>query len=81
MTATIVSIQPQCSDGSTVSFLVTVTFADATTGFTTTKTYNFAIGTSQVSAVATITADGNSFKSALATISNLQSKVGAVINI
>lgn len=81
MTATINEIIAQCLDGSTISFLVTVTFADATTGFSLTKTYSFPINTTQSSAVATITADGNNYKSALATISTLASKVGTVINI
>lgn len=80
-TATIQFITPQSTDGENVNYLVTVNFADSASGFTSTKTYNFPVNTTQASAVATITADGNSLKSGLATAGSLQNKVGAVITI
>lgn len=82
-TAKIDSITPN-DDGTGaagINFIVGVTFADSVSGFTSTKTYSFPSTTTQAAAVAQITADGNSYKSKLATLSNLQGKVGSVITI
>lgn len=80
-TATINSITPQSNDGTTVSYLTAVTFADSASGFTANKTYSFPVNTTQASAVSTITTDGTVMKAALATAGTLQSKVGSVITI
>lgn len=80
-TATINSITPSSDGNNGVNWISVVTFADTASGFSSVKTYLFPMGTSQTSAVATITADGNSLKSALATASTLQAKVGSVIII
>lgn len=64
-----------------INFIVAVTFADSVSGFTTTKTYSFPSNTTQAAAVATITADGTSYKTKIATLSNLAGKVGSVIVI
>lgn len=82
-TVTITSIIPS-DDGSGsagINFTVGVTFADSATSFTCTKTYSFPSTTSQAVAVAAITADGNSYKTKLASVSNLVQKVGTVITI
>lgn len=79
--ATINSITPSDNGAGGIQFLVTVTFADSATGWSTSKIYVFPITTTQASAVAQITSDGTAFKATLATISNLQSKVGTVITI
>jgi hypothetical protein len=81
MTATINSITPVDNGNGTIQYAVAVTFADSITGWSTQKTYLFPITETQAAAVATITADGNAYKATLATISNLQSKVGTVITI
>jgi hypothetical protein len=78
--ATIVSIAPVPVDTG-VAYQVTVTFADSISGFTSTKTYNFPVNTTQAAAVAAITADGQSMKTAIAGAGNLQAKVGSVITI
>lgn len=81
-TATINSITPSPDGtGIGVNWLVEVDFKDSATGFVSTKTYSFLMGTTQASAVSTITADGNSLKSALGTASTLASKVGSVLTI
>jgi len=80
-TATINSITPSSDGGNGVVWLTAVAFADSASGFTSTKTYAFPMGTTQASAVATITADGNALKTALAAASTLQSKVGSVITV
>lgn len=82
-TATIDSIIPQ-DDGSGqagVNFFVAVTFRDSVSLFITVKNYVFPATTSQATAVAQITSDGNSYKTKIATISNLQAKIGTVLTI
>lgn len=81
MTATINTVTPRGDGQGNIQFIVDVTFSDATTSFSLTKQYSFPTSTTQAAVVATITADGNVYKTALATISNLASKVGAVITI
>ena len=78
--ATIQSIIPLPVD-SGVAYQVTVNFADSVSGFTSTKTYNFPVNTTQAAAVAQITADGQSMKTAIAGAGNLQGKIGSVITI
>lgn len=80
-TATINSIAPADDGQGSIQFLVTVAFADSATGWSTSKTYSFPITITQAAAVAQITTDGTALKAKLATISNLASKVGAVITI
>lgn len=85
-TATIASITPQQDNSGTagainISYFVTVNFADSASGFTSTKTYSFPVITTQAAAVAQITADGNTMKTALATAGTLQAKVGSIIII
>lgn len=82
-TATLTSITPQ-DDGTnsaTIIFLASVTFSDSATGFIATKTYSFPSNVNQATAVAAITADGNLYKAELATLSNLQTRVGTVLTI
>lgn len=81
-TATIQSITPSPDgSGNGINLNVCVVFADSVTGFTQTKSYTFPLSTTQATAVATITADGQTMKTALATIGNLQAKVGSIITI
>lgn len=81
-TAQIASINPQPDGtGTGVAYQVTINFADSVSGFTSTKTYNFPVNTTQAAAVAQITADGQSMKTAIAGAGNLQAKVGSVITI
>jgi hypothetical protein len=79
-TATIQSINPSPSP-SGVNFTVGVLFNDSVTGFKSLKTYNFPSDTTQAAAVTAITADGQAIKTQLASLSNLQGKVGQVITI
>lgn len=80
-TANINSITPGDNGQGGVQFLVAVAFADSTSGFVMTKTYAFPANSTQAAAVAQITTDGQAYKSALATLSNLQAKVGTIITI
>lgn len=81
-TATIESITPGADGtGAGVAFWVKVNFEDSASGYSSSKNYVFPPNTTQNSAVNTITADGTAIKSSLAQVSNLQSKVGAVITI
>jgi hypothetical protein len=80
-TATVQSISPQSDGNGGVVYQTVVLFADSASGFSCTKTYNFAMNTSQASAVSAITADGLVMKSTIATASTLQQKVGSVITI
>ena len=81
-TATIASITP-VGDGSGtgVVYQTVVNFTDSASGFSSTKTYNFPVTTTQAAAVAAITADGTTMKSAIASAGTLQNKVGSVITI
>lgn len=81
-TATLSTITPQADGtGVGINWLVTVTFADSATGFSSIKTYSFPMGTTQAAAQAAITADGNNLKGALASASTLASKVGTILTI
>lgn len=79
--ATINTIAPSDDGQGGIQFLVGVTFSDSVTNWSTTKTYSFPPATTQAAAQAQITADGNLYKSKLATLSNLTAKVGTVITI
>jgi len=79
--ALINSITPSDNGQGGVQLITVVTFSDSVTSFTAVKTYAFPVTTTQASAVATITADGNVYKTTLASIGTLQAKVGSVIVI
>lgn len=81
-TAKIISITPSPDgSGAGINWLVDVTFNDSASGYSQDKTYSFPMGTTQASAVQTITADGTALKTALASASTLANKVGSVITI
>lgn len=80
-TATITNIAPADDGNGNIQFLVTVNFADSASGWANCRVYAFPINTSQAIAVAKITNDGTGYKSSLAAISNLSSKIGTVITI
>jgi hypothetical protein len=64
-----------------IGFQVQVNFTDPTTGFTINKTYSFSITETVAAAQTQITADANTFKTALGSISTLQQYVGTVLTI
>ena len=60
---------------------MSVTFADSATKYSSTKMYDFAIGTTPAAAQTQITTDGTAIKNALAASTALQTYVGQVITI
>lgn len=60
---------------------VGVSFVDSGTSWKQDKTYAFSSGTTQAEVTAAITADGTQFKSKLAALIALQTKVGTTITI
>jgi hypothetical protein len=81
-TCTITAITPTPdSTGINLTYKVDVTFLDDVTGYTSNKSYNFPLNSTQANAVNQITKDGTALKTALATVGNLSSKVGTVITI
>lgn len=82
MTATVESIGLAASpNGQGVQIPVNILFAESTTGFSFSKVYNFPANVTQAQAQAQITADGEAIKAELAQVINLQSLVGAVIQL
>lgn len=77
-TATVSSINLQNDN-----FVINIIFNDSVTSYISTKTYTIPNdGTvTQANVVARITADGTTIKNNLATLNQIQSKVGAVITI
>lgn len=79
-TATIQSVTPTAdSTGVSINWIVVVLFADSVSAYVSTKTYSFPLGTTQASAVATISADGTNLKTVLGSASTLAGKIGSVI--
>jgi hypothetical protein len=62
-------------------YVVSTTFADSATGFSSRKTYNFPVGTTRTAAVNQITSDGTAIKGRLTALNTLRADVGTVIEI